>query len=174
MTATIPNELVEILFVPDDGIAAVAAPTAAELTAGTVFDLVGHDTPGGDLVSIAGLMVTGSTIERPTLGSASVGKVAGVTTFGDVEVTWDYDDEASSNVAAIIAGIARLQRGYIVRGLPVDGVKIDLAAGDVVEVWPVQCSKEPQPDDTVHNEILKASAMFAVLGEPTRDAVIAA
>lgn len=168
MAKTIPNKLIRYLWV--EALANKAAPSAAELTAAGVVDLVGEN----DLETFTGLTTAGSTTETPSLGSNVTTKAPSVVTLGDPEATWWFDDETSSTAAAIFSALALYERGNIVRVFPVAGAKPALVAGTVVEVWPATVVKPPERNDPVSGEAIRFSAMFAVDEPPAIDVAVVA
>lgn len=137
----------------------VAAPTAAEIAAGTnltpYITKDGVNTPSNqNYVDSAGI---DTNFDAQNVGSYG-GAPLTLTMFRD-----DTDETDSWDL--MVYGTA----GYLVIGR---NSASGIAASDVVEVWPVEMH-QPVMMQTAGNEMQKFTAGFAVTSAPTLDAVVA-
>ena len=142
-----------IRFLP--AVANKAAPTRAEITAGT--DLT------GSTAEIAGFTFSNDPIPVPDLGSTFTGTIVGEDTAETPTLTF-YDDDAASTVRTALAkGVT----GFIVL-FPYGDVPTKRA-----EVWPVT-STGVNDEWSAGNDPARFSVGFAVTGVPSQNAVVPA
>lgn len=147
-------------FVP--AMAAIDAPTVAEITAG--------DDLSDDVADMSGWTFENSPIATPDLGSTFDKTIVGPDAAGDPTLTL-YDDDAGS---PYMASLAKGTAGYIVIApYGLTGVGGAAAVGDEVEVWPVR-STGPNRMHGVGAEAARLSVRFAVTDEPDLTATVAA
>lgn len=153
-------------------IASITAPTAAEVTAGTVldvscylFDSTGRPTQNTNRVTLERRICDGAVYEQ-----------IGTTTYGGGEMLYAVNPQA----VAATDGKKAFEKfpagtvGYLVRRFGVD-VNTDLAAGQFVDVFPVEFG--PQMPTTVgsgENAEVAITQSFAITSAPAFIKAIAA
>jgi len=149
------------LFVPT--IASQAAPTTAELTAGTDLSKA--------VTAIENFDTSTAKISQAVLAYVQNLQENGEQTFGDASMTLLEDDGAaggdSAFYAAAYTALAENATGYIVLA---PGA---ITAGKKVEVWPVTIGANNR-QWTLDNEMAKYQVAFAVTTPPTKNAIVAA
>jgi hypothetical protein len=145
--------LSKIAFVPT--IASMAAPTMAEITAGTVLDT--------QMAEMSGFQFKNSVIKTPDLSTTFVSQIPGEDEADDSSMTF-YDDDA-----------AEVVRDALVKGA--DGFIVLMPYGKIAtkrcEVWPVT-STGFNDEWTVANEAAKAMSQFSVTAPPNQNSTITA
>jgi len=145
-----------------DSIASIAAPTVAELAAGT--EVTGFLTPAG--------------LDTPEDGTdADISSIASARDFsipatigGDIQGEFYRDDTADSAWDAT----ARLTiTNLVISRFGGTGTDNAIIATDVVEVWPVRVSQRSNARIT-RGEALRFVATFALSADPDLAAVVAA
>lgn len=160
MSKLIPNEVSQVRFVPDGGIANIAAPTVAEINAGT--DLTAF------VVSLDA-STRGNTVNTPALDSLFETSIPGtVTATFTMEV---YRDDTTDTAWTTLP---RGTDGFIVIArFGFGGATVsDPAIGDVVEVWPISVISRSASALT-SNDAQRATVECSVPVEPDEDAVVA-
>ncbi|MEV4437483.1 hypothetical protein AB0K09_00450 [Streptomyces sp. NPDC049577] len=165
---------IAIVFAP--AVADTAAPTVAEITAGTNLS---------DYITRDGLKTpsSGNTIDASDIGSR-FNKTAAGTYGGDAaEITahrgskggGSGDDKAWTTLTQDTVGFLVIGRPGLGQNATTGiGTKAGPAtAGDRVEVYPVTVISRAMAD-TGDNETAKFTASMAITGEPAQDAVVAA
>jgi hypothetical protein len=144
----------KIAFVPT--ISSLAAPTIAEITAGTVLDT--------RMAEMSGFQFKNSVIKTPDLSTTFVSQIPGEDEADDSSITF-YDDDGASDAVrtALVKGAA----GFIVL-MPQGKV-----ATKRCEVWPAT-STGFNDEWTVANEAAKAMAQFSITAPPNQSAVVTA
>ena len=130
-----------------------AAPTVAQITAGTRLDTA--------LSEISGFTFSNSPIDTPDMSSTFVAKIQGEDTVEDSSMTF-YEDTTSN---PIMTALSKGANGYVVifyAGL----AGAAPAAGDKCEVWPVTVSSNAR-QYTANNEAAKFQVSFANTAAPT-------
>jgi hypothetical protein len=112
----------KVYFVPT--IANLAAPTTAEITAGTVLTT--------QIAEVNGFTFTNNPIDTPDMGSSFVSKIPGEDTV-DTSSFRFYEDKSSNPIRTVLA---KGTNGYIVF-FPSGTAGASPAAGDKTETWPV-------------------------------------
>lgn len=148
------HETLKVFWLP--AVASIAAPTQAELTAGTELT---------DFVPVDGVEQSPSRnkASQAMLGDAFVTEKVG-TWSDELTITFVRDDAGDTPKTTCAYGT----EGFLL--LARYGTT---AASDPVEVYPVQCH-EPADLATAENEFSKYSITFAVTATPDRTAVMAA
>jgi len=145
-----------------DSISSASAPTVAELAAGT--EVTGFLTPAG--------------LDTPEEGTdADISSIASARDFsvpatigGDISGEFYRDDSSDSAWDAM----ARLTvTNLVISRFGGTGTENAIIATDVVEVWPVRVSQRSNSRIT-RGEALRFTSTFALSGDPTLDAVVAA
>lgn len=153
MSAIWRRGISRIHFVPI--IAAQAAPTRAEIAAGTrLFGIAGID----------GLSITDGTIDVPSMDSRTTPKIPGERTLGDASITFNDDTTPPPTRSALARGTS----GYLVL-MPIGDV-----ATKRCEVWPVTTTGVNDEWDATGATPAKFKVGFAVTGDPEQNAVIPA
>ncbi|WP_333770945.1 phage tail tube protein [Streptomyces sp. IBSBF 2435] len=151
----------------------MAAPTAAEVTAGV--NLTNHMTRDGLKTPS-----TGNTIDAADAGSRFNATAPGTYGGDAAEYTGHRDSKTANDLAwttleagtagfLIVARAGFHQNATTGLGSP-DGAP---TAADRCEVYPVTVISRA-PSDTGDNETAKFTAQMAITGEPVQDAVVAA
>jgi hypothetical protein len=143
----------KIMFLP--AVADLAAPTRAEITAGT--DL------SPQIADVNGFDITNTPIETPNLAEAYTTTIDGEDKSGASSFVM-YDDDTST---AVRSTIAKGTAGFI----------LILPYGDVptkrCEVWPVKVTGQ-NDIITTGNEAARYNSSYAVTRTPEQDAVVPA
>lgn len=156
MSRTVYEGNVKVHFVPT--IADTAAPTVAEITAGT--NLTPFITKDGVSVPNGQNMVDSATIED-TFDAQRVGSWGG----GPLTLTMFRDDTDETDSYELVT--------YGLEGYVVISRFGEVQSGSAVEVWPVE-AHQPTLMQTAANEMQKFSAAFAVTATPALNAAVAA
>jgi hypothetical protein len=147
--------MVRVCFAPT--IANTAAPTVAELTAGT--DLEGRLRPDG----LATPSDTGR-IDNSKLRSTFGTEIVGRRSFGGVTVTYVRGPEEDEEAAEVEAALTYRATGFLV--VRRDRLATEAwATGDRVEVYPVQVA-QPNPANPGPDALQEVEVGFAVTSEP--------
>lgn len=150
-----------VIFAP--AVASLAAPTRAEITAGTVLAEPGTTVVVG-MKEMNGWETSPSDIAVPDVNTTFDGTIPGRKAASSPSVTF-YDDTAASTIRTAQAeGTA----GYM----------IIMPYGDTeakrCEVWPCRVSALNDSQVTNANEAATFTAMYATTGEPDKAAAIPA
>lgn len=171
MTVTIPDGViadgkVKVAWVPT--IATPAAPTLAEITAGTALDLScfltadGLTTGGDEQVITDDRLCSTQTYEQPGRHTDTI------------SVKYVYNQQAAPAAAdnEAFETLKHLTEGYLVTRWG-DDYDTAFAAGDIVDVWPVTCGKQQKlPPEA--NTTLKIEQRMFVRNAVQRDVAIVA
>ena len=158
MARLIADGEVRIQFVPGEaGIVDLAAPTAAEITAGTDItpELGSIDTP-----------LDGESVPAPDLSSSYRKTVAGGVS-GEISATMYRDDAID---AAWILFPRNTTGNVVIRRF--GGSDVAIAAADDVEVWPVRIISR-SPASMGDTAVQAFTVTMAGLQEPELDATVA-
>jgi hypothetical protein len=153
----------KVYWVP--AIASQAAPTVAEITAGTYL--------GKGLREMNNFETTTSRISEPVMDSKVNPQIDGEQTFGDANMVLLESDGTTTDpdttaLQAAYTALADGAQGYVV-AIPFGGV----VATKKCEVWPASIGANNRRWAT-DNEMAKYGVSFAVLSAPTKNATIAA
>lgn len=148
----------KVYFVPT--IANKAAPTVAEITAGTALT--------GQIAEMNGFMFSNSPIDTPDMSTAFVNKIPGEDSVDDSNIVF-YEDDSSD---VLRTALAKGSNGHIVI-FPKGTAGASPAAADKAEVWPVTIASNSR-QYTADNEAAKFQVVFATTAPPTDPATIAA
>lgn len=151
----------KVVFAP--AIASLAAPTQAELNAGTVLTVAGTAVAAG-LVEMANFESASQFIDVPDTASSFTAKIAGRKTAGDPTMTF-YDDDAS---ATIRTALAEGTSGYIVR------MPYGQTTGKRADVFPVTVGSLNDAQLTSANEAAKFMVAVAITSTPNKVALVTA
>lgn len=148
-------------------IANKAAPTAAELTAGTDLSKA--------VAAIAGFETTLNRINQPVMAYSEELQIDGPQTFADASMTLLEDDDTGvdGDSVARVAAYTALDEGtsgYIVLAPKKAGA---LVATDDCEVWPIRVGARNRGWG-LETEAARYVVQFAITGPPEKDAVVAA
>ena len=105
-----------------------AAPKVAEVTAATV--LCG-------MSAYPSLELKGSSVPTPDLCSTFTSSIVGTDSVADTMMEFYADDDPTSAAATVQGLLGKGVAGYLITAEPKDGVAQPIAAGMVVNVWPV-------------------------------------
>lgn len=144
-------------FVPS--IVAKAAPTAAEITAGTELSL--------KTAELNDFTYENQPVDVPNLGERFTPKIPGEDTVGNSNIVFYEDDTTNPLRTALAKGVV----GYIVIFFA-GTAGATPAAADKCEVWPV-VSTGPVRMYSVGNEAAKWRSAFTASATPATDAVVA-
>lgn len=133
-------------------VANIAAPTRAEINAGT--DL------SDEISAVNGWEVTGNTEDAPALGSVFVAKVSSTTTAGDSSLTF-YQDATSVDVRSVLS---RGSTGYVIWMWEGD------VADYLADVFPVKVTSVSKQTDV--SSVAQLMANFAITREPAENVTI--
>lgn len=158
-----PDQLERWTFVPT--IAVQAAPTVAEITAGSEIT--------GAIISVSGFKYTGSKVETPDLLTNFNTSIPGRFSAEDSSIQFYKGDNTGDIEKTIEALLPDSTTGYILRVAPVNGVKVVIAAAVKAEVWPIKVMSNTT-DPPVANEAAKFTVDFAIPKAPTKIATVAA
>jgi hypothetical protein len=145
-------------FVPT--VAALAAPTVANITAGTALT--------GQIAETNGFMFSNSPIQTPDMDSTFVSQIPGEDTSEDSGLVF-YEDKATNPIRT---ALAKGTNGYIVI-FAAGYAGASPAASDKCEVWPVTVSSNSRKYSS-GNEAAQYEVKFACTAPPAQDAVVAA
>ncbi len=144
-------------------VANLAAPTRAEINAGTVLNLPGTYVHAG-LVEMSGFEAASEFIDVPDAATDFTGKIAGRKTAGEPMMRF-YEDDASSTIRT---ALAEGTSGYVIR----------MPYGDVptkrCEVYPVTIASVNTSQLTSGNDPATFEVKVAVTANPSKNAVIPA
>lgn len=160
MAKTIPNELTQIVFVAAGGIANIAAPTVAEINAGT--DLT-------NLIVSLEASTRGNVVNTPALDS-----LFETTIPGTVTATFTMEAYRDDTTDTVWDTLPRGTSGFIVISrFGFGGATVaDPAIGDVVEVWPIKVvTRSATPLQSGDSQ--RCTVECTVPTEPDEDAVVA-
>lgn len=161
MSRYIPSGVSKVVFAPS--VSSAAAPTQAEITAGTVLTVAGSTAAAG-LVEMSGWETAPSDVEVPDVASRFTGKIPGRTSASDASVTF-YDDDATLTIRTALAeGTA----GYMII------MRKGGTTGYPSEVYPCKVNALNSSQITSANEPAKFVASFSITSSPTKVGVIAA
>ena len=147
-------------------IADKAAPTVAEITAGTPI--------GRAVATITGFETSLNRINQPVMAYAEELQVDGPQTFTDASMVLleddgtGSDDDSTERTAAYTA-LVEGASGYIVL---VPKSAAAPAAATKVEVWPVKVGARNR-SWSLDTETARYSVQYAIAGSPEKDAVVA-
>jgi hypothetical protein len=158
-----PDLLERWTFVPT--IAVQAAPTVAEITAGTEIT--------GIITAVTGFSYTGTKVDTPDLGSRFNTSVAGRFTAEDSTIQFYKGDASGDAEKTVEALLADGTTGYILRFPPVNGAKPAVAAAIKCAVWPVTVMANSE-DAPAPAEPAKYTVSFSIPRAPTKVATVAA
>lgn len=155
--------MVKASFVPT--VADLAAPTVAELTAGT--SLEPRLTPDG-----LGITFDDSMIDNSSLNSSYSTEAIG---RSKVAITLKYKAQEVGSTDAVKTALSYLSEGFLVvrRGVLASTA---FTTGDKVEVYPAQCGR-PNPSSPAPNTIQTVTVKLGSTGAPKGfgdEAVVAA
>lgn len=143
-------------------VASKAAPTRAEINAGTVLAVPGGTTVAA-IAEMDGFTSSNEQIETPDANSEFTSTIPGPTTVESPQLTF-YDDDASSTIRTALA----------------EGTETNLIImpyGDVAtkrcEVWPVRVAAL-NDELTFGNEAARYIVQFAPREKPAKNAVVPA
>lgn len=164
MARVASTEVLRLQFVPT--IASQAAPTVAELTAGT--DLTPWLTPDG-----LNTPLNGSTIDVQAANSRYKATAPG--SFGGDPITAKFfrDDATSGGADTAYTTLPRLTTGYFVIRRMGPTSATAFAAAQKVEVWPITVISS-NPMATADNEAQKFEVSCSVQPAPSITGVVAA
>lgn len=163
MPRYVPDGLERWTFVPT--IASQAAPTVAEITAGTEIT-----TP---IVTVSGFKYGGSNVKVPDLSDRFDKSVSGRFTIEDSSIQFYKGDTTGDTEKVVEALLPDGTTGYILRFPPVAGAKPAVAAAVKCAVWPIQVMSNTE-DPPSPNEAVKFTVEFAHPKSPTKVATVAA
>lgn len=146
----IPAGVRQYVWVPT--ISNKAAPTSAELTAGT--DLT------SEVASVSGFMTTSATVDAPDAGSRFTSKTAGRITADDSSLTIycsdDSDDVRSLLTRDLVGFVAIFPEG--------------IQASSTVDIYPVKVIGTPKSEDIEANASIEVQ--FVVTSVPVENLAI--
>lgn len=149
------------VFAP--AVANMAAPSRAEINAGTVLTQPG-DTSAAGVASVAGFSVTNTPIVKPDAASTFDKSIPGIDSTDASSITF-YDDDASSTKRT---ALAKDTAGFIIR----------MPYGDVAtkrcEVWQVRTTGVNDDANLVAAEAATFVVGFSIENAPNQNAVIPA
>lgn len=157
MTRYMRKGISKVRFAPT--IASIAAPTTAEVTAGT--DL----TP--QLADIAGFTFANNPIPTPDMATTFTSQVGGEDTAEASSLTF-YEDDTTN---PIMTTLAKGTTGYVLLYPKTAGATP--ASGDKLEVWPVTVTSQAREWST-GNDPARFVVSFAVTSVPNQNATQAA
>lgn len=143
----------KIAFVPT--IAVLAAPTMAEINAGTTLDT--------QMAEMSGFQFQNSIIKTPDLSTTFVTQIPGEDEADDSSITFYDDDNATTIRTALVKGAA----GFLVL------MPYGKTATKRAEVWAVT-STGFNDEWTVANEAARAMSQLTITAPPVQNAVLAA
>jgi len=135
-----------------------AAPTAAEVNAGTRLDT--------QIAEVAGFSFKNNPIDIPVMSTAFVGKINGEDTVEDSSLTF-YEDSVTN---PILTAQAKGTNGYVV--IFYGGTAgASPAAGDKCEVWPATVASTARMY-SAGNEAAKYQISYALTAQPTSPTLV--
>lgn len=144
-------------FVPT--IAALAAPTVAEVTAGT------HLSP--QMAEVNGFTFSNSPIQTPDMNSRFVSQIPGEDSTDESSIVF-YEDKSTNPIRTALAkdtnGFIVIFSGGLAGATP--------AASDKCEVWPVTVSSNARRY-TADNSAAQYEVKFATTSPPEQNATVA-
>lgn len=157
-----PDGESRLVFVPADGIADTATPTATELNAVTVIDItpfaIEWDFPeSGQTVDTADMS---SSFNKQDIGTYG-GDSGSVTIFRE---SVDADDDAFD-------ALPRGTRGYFVERM-FGGADEAFAAADKVSIFPGAVQARPAASSRQRNASLRTTVQWAMTAEPTHKVAV--
>jgi len=161
MPRYIPSGVAKVVFAPS--VANRAAPTQAEITAGTTLTVAGTTAAAG-LVEMSGFETASSDVETPDVSSRFTAKIPGRTGTSDASATF-YDDDATLTIRTALAegtaGVMIIMRKGGTTGFP-------------TECYPCTVNVLNSSQVTSANEPSKFMVTFSLSAAPTKVGVIAA
>lgn len=149
--------ITELYFVPT--ISNPAAPTVAEITAGTDLE--------DQLAEINGFSFSNSPIDTPDMGDAFVSKIPGEDTVDSSDMTFYEDDTSNPIKTALAKGttgyVAIFYAGLVTADTP--------AIGDKCDVWPCQVASNSRMY-TADNEAAKYQVVFTLTDSPSIESTL--
>ncbi len=162
-TRFIPSEVAKVVFAP--AVSSLAAPSRAEITAGTVLASPSNSTTVMGLESITGLELQEQPVVGPDVNSKVDKKYTGRKSLPDAVLTFYDDSDGGGSIrTALAAGTA----GYLII-MPYGDT-----AGERCEVWPGRVATVNNTQISAANELTKFMATFVVDNAPSQVAVIPA
>lgn len=140
-----------------------AAPTRAEISAGTILTAAG-DTAAAGVASVAGFAVSNSPIVTPDAATTFDKSIPGIDAIEASSITFYDDDASATKRTALAKGTA----GFIIR-MPYGDVETKRA-----EVWPVRSTGVNDDADLVGSSAATFVVGFSVEAEPNKSAVVPA
>lgn len=155
-----PSAKSKVVFAP--AVANLAAPSGAEITAGTVLTVPASTVAAG-LIALDNWETDGANIEVPDVASTFDKTIPGRSSAKEPSAAF-YDDDAAS--VAIRTALAEGTAGFMII------MKMGQTTGRRCEVWP--CRVNTLNDSQVHNknEAAQFSATFAITDAPNKNAVV--
>lgn len=149
------------VFAP--AVANLAAPSRAEITAGTVLNQP-NDTSFAGIAGVTGFGFANEPIKTPDAGSDFDKQIPGIDQMDNSSIEF-YDDDASAT-----------KRTALAKGTA--GVMIRMPYGDSVgkrcESWPVRTTGVNDDTNLVASEAAKFTVGFAIENKPNQSGVIPA
>lgn len=146
----IPTGTRQYVWVPT--ISSKAAPTSAELTAGT--DLT------GEVAKVSGFVATGNTVDVPDAKNLFTGKVPGRSTADNSSLELYVSSTSTDSRSLLTEGT----NGYI--AIFPEGIH----TGNLVDIWPVRITSASKPNDIEVGATLMVE--FAVTSKPAENIAI--
>lgn len=151
---------VKVVFAP--AVANLAAPSGAEITAGTVLARPGTQTVDGMRV-MKNWVAEGSTVDSPDLDSDFIPEMPATRTAKSPTIEfWDPSDGVSTKRTALARGTA----GFMIV------MHYGQTTGRRCEVWPVTVVDVNNNDIESGNKEATFTVRFAVTSEPNQAAVV--
>jgi hypothetical protein len=147
----------KVYFVPT--ISNKAAPTVAEITAGTVLT--------ASIAEMNGFTFSNNPIDTPDMSTAFVNKIPGEDSVDDSNIVF-YEDDTTDTLRT---SQAKGTNGYIVT-FPKGTAGASPAAADKAEVWPVTIASNSR-QYTADNEAAKFQVVYAITAPPVEATVAA-
>lgn len=144
--------MVKTVWVPSGGIASAAAPTVAELTAGTVKDFSGYFTDTGWAPT-----PTEDTVTSPRLNSTQTYNAPG-RSAATIELIYVTNPEVPADDVAALT-LTNRATGYLVerRGL---ADSTAFTVGDLVTVYPVTLGIQKEGTPTANTDLTIAQTAY--------------
>lgn len=137
---------------------APAAPTTAQITAGTALT--------DQISEINGFTYANSPIDTPDMGNAFVTKISGEDTVENSSIVF-YEDKLTNPIST---ALAKGVNGFILI-FPTGIAGANPAAGDKSESWPVQIASNARQYQA-GNEAARYTVSFANTGAPVAGTVV--
>ncbi len=161
MSRYIPSGVAKVVFAPS--VSSLAAPTQAEITAGTVLTVAGTTAAAG-LVEMSGWETAPSDVEVPDVSSRFTAKIPGRTGTSDASCTF-YDDDASTTIRTALAeGTA----GYMII------MRQGGTTGKPCAVYPCKVNALNDSQIGSDNKAQTFMASFSITSSPNKTGTIAA